>query len=183
MALTRIARAPGRTSRYAAAPGTPILQSPGEDYPFDSALENPQMNNRTNSRRILRSLVVLVAVGGLLTLALGSALAKTSNADARRDTVHSGPALVLNFPAKVAPAEDSLDKSVDETDTEGVDENDQGDDAQGDENDQGDQVDEGDQGENEDAQGDDQNDQGDQADNNEVEQPEADDSGDSGGDD
>ncbi len=112
------------------------------------------MNKRTHSRRILRSLAVLVAVAGLLTLALGSALAKSSNAAAHRVVLHGGLALVSDFPSKAAPEVDSVDTSVDETDpADTVDETDPADTV--DENDQGDQVDEGDQGENEDAQGND----------------------------
>jgi hypothetical protein len=143
-------------------------------------------NERTRRpRRILRSLSVVLAVAGLLTLALGSAMAHGKSAAAPgaviRTLHRSGPAFVPNFISKAAPEEDSVDETVDEgDDTQGVDEGDQGEN----EDDQG-SVDEGDQGENEDAQGD-ENDQGDQADqnddNDQAENDDGDHAGDSGDD-
>jgi hypothetical protein len=139
-------------------------------------------NERTRRpRRILRSLSVVLAVAGLLTLALGSAMAHGKSAAAPgaviRTLHRSGPAFVPNFISKAAPEEDSVDETVDEgNDTQGVDEGDQGEneDTQG--------VDEGDQGENDDAQGD-ENDQGDQADQNDNnDQADENDDGDHAGD-
>ena len=118
------------------------------------------MRHERTPRRLLHVLATVLAVAGLLTLSLGSALAKSSIAShaslpaapEREWTPTMGdvpfPRTVESGDAADETAADESDGSAeDATSDESADENDQGDNA--DENDQGEKADENDQGEDE----------------------------------
>jgi hypothetical protein len=117
-------------------------------------------DERTLRRRKLRSLSVLLAIAGLLTLSLSSAMAHSAKIGGGGS---SGPAFAPDFTLRA--------EAADAADVEGVDE-----DATEDGDTEG--VDEDDQGEDEDAQGDDGDDQGQDANEDDGDQGEADDADD-----
>lgn len=134
---------------------------PGKaDWKEPQVRDERTMFERTRlMRRTRRMLAVLIAVGGLLTLSLGSALAHTTTSNAGRHlgwAAHDWSSKLALLEANEAADEDNADEAEGQ-DAEGPDE-----DAQGD--DQGEDADEDDQGENEDADENDSDDDEDEAD-------------------
>ena len=112
--------------------------------------ERTQFERMRLLHRTRRMLAVLVAVGGLLTLSLGSALAHTAPSNAGRHVGWAGHDWSSKL-ALIASAEAEDENDVDEAEGDDVDEPDE--DAQGE--DESEDADEDDQGEDEGADEDD----------------------------
>jgi uncharacterized membrane protein YgcG len=119
---------------------------------------------RTLARRAGKTVAVVAAVGGLLTLALGSAFAHSGGVGAQKAVHWGGPALNLSFAPRAASDTTEPDETETPEATDAPEVTEAPDETDAPEATHAPKATESDQGHNEDAQGDDNDDQGDQSD-------------------